>query len=208
LLVLSYLWELPAPEFARGSRAGRLLLSNLQLSGIVTAMSGLPVDIFDPAGGSIYGLAGSRPNWAPDASRKTALRHVPRGYYFNPYAFSQALLQPGQPIPSAHDPTALAGDTETDIGDLGRNVLRGPSQSSWDFSVGKRFPLTESKNLEFRTDFFNLLNQASRSNPVSDISLAESFDSNGGVRTPGNFGRIVGFDSSPRIVQLSLSFNF
>lgn len=79
------------------------------------------------------------------------------------------------------------GELATDIGNAGRNVLRGPSQSNIDFSVGKRFLLAESKDLWFGADFFNLLNHANRDNPISDISTAD-------------LGRIVGFNSSPRIV--------
>ena len=76
-----------------------------------------------------------------------------------------------------------------------RNMLRGPSQSNVDVSVEKRFVLTESKDFELHADFFNLLNHANRDNLVSDIRVAD-------------FGRIVSFSSSPRIVQLSLRFNF
>jgi hypothetical protein len=193
--VLSYVWDLPEPSFARGSQTRRLLFTNWQTSGTVIAMSGLPVDIFDPGGGSFYGFLGARPNWAPGANRSIAMTNVPRGYYFNPSAFAEAVVQPGQPIPSASDPTALAGDLGTDIGNVGRNILRGPAQSDIDWSVGKRFPLTESKGFEFRADFFNALNHASESNPVSDISSAE-------------FGKILSFTSSPRIVQLALKFTF
>jgi hypothetical protein len=193
--VFDGLCDLPSPSFARGSSVGRLLLSNWQLSGIVTAMSGLPVDIFDSTGGLLYGLLGARPNWAPGENRRSALNNIPMGYYFNPSAFAQAWVQPGQPIPTAHDPTAFAGELATDIGDVGRNVLRGPSQSNIDFSVGKRFSLAESRDLLFRADFFNLINHANRDNPISDISTAD-------------FGRIVAFSSSPRIVQLSLKFDF
>jgi hypothetical protein len=106
-----------------------------------------------------------------------------------------ATVQPGEPIPSAHDPTALTGDTGTDIGNVGRNVLRGPGQSNIDFSVGKRFLLTESKDLRFQVDLFNLLNHANRDNPINDINA-------------GDFGRVVSFSSSPRIFQLSIKFNF
>jgi hypothetical protein len=158
-------------------------------------MSGLPTDIFDPTGGSLYGLVGARPNWAPGANRRTAMTSIPPGYYFRPSAFAEATAQAGQPIPSAHDPTALAGDLGTDIGNVGRNVLRGPNQSNIDFSAGKRFPLTESKGFEFRADFFNLLNRANRDNPISDINTSD-------------FGRIVAFSTGPRIVQFSLKFSF
>jgi hypothetical protein len=194
--VFDCVWDLPQPAFAHRLAAGRRLLSDWQLSAIVTAMSGLPVDIFDPAGGSLYGLfAGARPNWAPGANRRTAMSNVSPGYYFNPSAFAEATVQPGQPIPSANDPTALAGDQGTDIGNVGRNVLRGPAQSDVDFSVGKRFSLTEPKNIEFRADFFNLPNHASRNNPVSDISSAD-------------FGKVLSFSSSPRIFQFALKFTF
>jgi hypothetical protein len=196
--VFSSVWNLPEPSFARGSVATRVLFSNWQVSGIVTAMSGLPVDIFDPTGGLLYGLFGARPNWAPGASAKIAKNSVPAGYYFNPLAFSQAMVQPGQPIPSVHDPTAVvdpAAEAGTDIGNVGRNVLRGPDQSNLDFSVGKRFPLAESKALEFHADFFNLLNHPNRDNPVSDISTAD-------------FGKVLSFSSSPRIVQIALKFTF
>ena len=120
------------------------------------------------------------------------------GYYFNPSAFSQAMVQPGHPIPSVHDPTAVAdptADAGTDIGNVGRNVLRGPNQSNLDVSVGKRFSLAESKVLEFHADFFNLLNHPNRDNPVSDISTAD-------------FGKVLNFSSSPRIVQFALKFSF
>jgi hypothetical protein len=78
---------------------------------------------------------------------------------------------------------------------VGRNVLRGPGQSDVDFSIGKGFHLTESKALEFHADFFNLFNHANRDNPITDISA-------------GDFGRIVSFSSSPRIIQLSVTLNF
>jgi Carboxypeptidase regulatory-like domain len=206
-LVLNGVWELPNSKFANNS-AARTLLSRWQVSGFVVAMSGLPVDIFDPAAGSLYGQAGGRPNWAPGAVRKTATRNIPLGYYFNPFAFSLSTVQPGQPIPSAHDPTAIAPAGGTDFGNIGRNVLRGPLQSNSDFSVGKCFVINEAKAFLFRADFFNAFNHASRSNPIGDISVAEQVDAGGRILSPGDFGRVLGFDSSPRIVQLSLSFSF
>jgi hypothetical protein len=196
--VFSSVWNLPEPSFARASIATRLLFSNWQVSSIVTAMSGLPVDIFDPTGGLLYGLFGARPNWAPGANAKIAKNSVPTGYYFNPLAFSEAMVQPGQPIPSAYDPTAVvdpAAEAGTDIGNVGRNVLRGPNQSNVDFSAGKRFPLAESGTLEFHADFFNLFNHPNRDNPVSDIGTAD-------------FGKVLSFSSSPRIVQFALKFTF
>ena len=206
--VLSYVWDLPKPSFARSPRVARALFFNWQLSGVVIAMSGLPVDILDPTAGSLYGLTGARPNWAPGASHATATTNVPPGYYFNPFAFALPAVEANQPIPSAQDPTALAPEGGNDIGNLGRNVLRGPSQSNIDFSIAKRFPVSESSNIEVRADFFNVLNHANRSNPISDITVAQTFDSSGRILSPADFGRSLSFDSSPRIIQLSLKFNF
>jgi len=203
----------PQPHFARNSLAPNWLLANWQVSGIVTLMSGLPIDIVDPAGGTLYGLAGARPNWAPGANRQTAMGNVPPGYYFDPYAFAMAIVQAGQPIPSAHDSNALAGSVGTDIGNVGRNALRGPGQSGFDFSVLKRWPIRESSSLQFRADFFNLFNHANRNNPISDISTVlatgGSVDTvTGRILSPGDFGRIFGVSSSPRIIQLGLKFSF
>ena len=72
----------------------------------------------------------------------------------------------------------------------------------------KRFPLTEFKNVELRTDFFNALNHPSKSNPVSDISTSALDPDAGEIPDPGNFGGILSTDSSPRILQLSREFNF
>jgi hypothetical protein len=126
------------------------------------------------------------------------MSNVPAGYDFSPSAFAQAVVQPGQPIPSAHDPTALAdpaSEAATDLGNVGRNILRGPSQSYVDLSLGKRFLIMESKSLEFRADLFNVLNHANRDNPVSDIRSAD-------------LGKVLSFSSSPRIVQFALKFTF
>src|SRR5262249_2867083 len=91
------LWELPLSNWAHRSAATRFLFSNWQIAGIFTAMSGLPIDIFDPGGGFLYGLfGGARPSWTAGANSKTARHNIPNGYYFNPLAFASAIVQPGQ----------------------------------------------------------------------------------------------------------------
>ena len=205
----TWVWNVNAPRSWATSGVRQALLAGWQLSGFLTAMSGLPMDIYDPQGGSLYGqVYGARPNWVAGASRSTVMHQVPPGYYFNPWSFAEALVQPGAAIPSAHDPTALAADFGTDYGSVGRNVLRGPAQTNVDLALMKSFPLHEGKTLELRSDFFNVVNHASKSNPVADISAAKLDPATGVIVDPGNFGRILGADSSPRIVQLSLKFNF
>jgi hypothetical protein len=53
---------------------------------------------------------------------------------------------------------------------LGRNALRGFGATQWDFAVRRQFSLRESLRLQFRAEFFNLLNHPNFGNPVSDLS--------------------------------------
>ena len=193
------------------------MFSNWQVAGIITAMSGLPIDIVDGGAGSFYGLNGgnnalARPSWAPGATRNTAVSNVPAGYFFNPFAFVRPVVTTGQMIPSSNG-TARADALGTDIGNVGRNVLRGPKQTNVDFSIIKRFSIGESKNIEFRAEFFNLFNHVNFDNPISNLNVITSsggsIDANTGrIINPGDFGRIVATSSNPRLVELALKFNF
>jgi hypothetical protein len=214
--VLSYLWDLPQPRIAK-ARIPRALFSNWQLAGIITTMSGQPIDIVDTGAGSFYGLNNgvnplARPNWAPGATRSTATSHILPGFFFNPSAFARPSVAAGQFIPSSNG-AALASTAGTDLGSVGRNVLRGPPQSNVDLSFIKRFPLAESKNIEVRAEFFNLFNHVNLGNPISDlnaVAVTGSFktDNPGQIDNPGDFGRITAISNNPRLIQLALKFNF
>lgn len=214
--VLSFLWELPVPGFLRRTKFRRTLFSGWQASGIVTAMSGLPIDIIDSEGGTFYlgpiGGAG-RPNWVPGVSPTSS---IPPGYYFNPYAFARPYVQAGDIIPSSGG-WAAAAVRGTDFGNVGRNVLRGPRQFNTDLSVGKRFRIDDAKNIEFRAEFFNLFNTVNFANPISNLAAvvqtagAGSINQNTGRIEPGragDFGRIISTSNNPRLIQLALKYSF
>ena len=214
--VISYLWDIKRPAFASASRAGRLLLSDWQVGGIITAMSGLPIDILDGGAGSFYGLTGGnnslmRPSWAPGATVATATSNIPAGYYFNPFAFARPVVLAGQVIPSSNG-TATAAAVGTDFGNVGRNMLRGSAQTNIDFSLIKRFRLRESTHLELRAEFFNLLNQVNLANPISNLSSApaSSISATTGRLTgdAGDFGRIVATSNNPRMIQFTAKLQF
>jgi hypothetical protein len=220
--VLSYLWDLPRPAIAERSTASRVLLTNWQLAGIITAMSGLPIDIVDSNAGSFYlgpnnGL--SRPNWKPGTAASTATHNVPAGYFFNPFAFARPVVLAGQTIPSSNgtataDPScAQASPVCTDFGNVGRNVLRGPNQTNVDFSIIKRFPFGESKNIELRAEFFNLFNHVNLANPISNFNAVPSANispTNGQIinNSAGDFGRITATSNNPRLIQFVAKLNF
>jgi hypothetical protein len=72
--------------------------------------------------------------------------------YFNPAMFSMA--------PEFVSPEG-GGNFVGQLGTAGRDILRGPGSSNWDFSLVKdtkaRF-LGEAGSLQFRAEFFNVLN--------------------------------------------------
>ncbi|MGI8996814.1 MAG: hypothetical protein ACR2GW_09115, partial [Pyrinomonadaceae bacterium] len=202
------------PVFARESSIGRALLGNFQLGAIITAQSGLPIDIVDSGAASFYGLNGAvlaRPNFAPGATRETAMSNIPAGYYFNPAAFARPTVLAGAVIPSSGG-TAIAGAAGTDIGAIGRNILRGPRQTNVDFSVIKRFAIDERRSIEFRSEFFNLFNHVNFANPISDLNAvaAANLNADGTIKPggAGRFGQIISTSNNPRLVQFALKFNF
>jgi len=180
-LVLSYQWSLP---FLQHSTAwyGKIL-GDWQLNGIFTAMSGTPFTVFDSNDVSLQGQApeisgfsSNRPNVVgnPNSGPRTTAE------WFNTQAFQQ--LQP--------DPL---GQFEV-FGDEGRNALIGPRYVNWDFSAFKNIRLTESKELQFRGELFNVLNHTNFRLPVSDIESQ-------------TFGQIQS-DVAPRVIQVALKFLF
>jgi hypothetical protein len=94
------------------------------------------------------------------------------------------------------------------FGNLGRNTFYGPSYKQIDFSVLKKTRLTETKNLEFRAEFFNLFNHANFDEPNATWGT----NANGTVFTSfgqifNTLGRTLGVGTS-RQIQLALRFNY
>ncbi len=101
-------------------------------------------------------------------------------------------------------------------GDFGRNVLRGFGVWQWDFGVHRDFPIRESVRLQFRAEFFNLLNHPNFGPPVGTLSSPAFFGvsqrmlgaslntTNTGA---GGFAPIYQI-GGPRSIQLALKFSF
>jgi hypothetical protein len=71
-----------------------------------------------------------------------------------------------------------------------------------------RFPLKDSRAVEFRAEFFNLLNNVNFANPVSNLNNATVDAVTGAVIDAGDFGRIISTSSNPRIIQWAVKFHF
>jgi len=70
------------------------------------------------------------------------------------------------------NPAAFAIPLTGTFGNLPRNALTGPNFRQFDLIFNKRFKFSETKNLEFRTEVFNILNHANFANPASTLNVA------------------------------------
>ena len=77
---------------------------------------------------------------------------------------------------------------------MGGGPFLGPGQFNLDASISKLIHFTEKQTLQFRSEFFNILNHANLNNPTANVSN-------------GNFGRILGA-GNPRVIQLALKYMF
>ena len=82
------------------------------------------------------------------------------------------------------NPAAFATPAPGTFGNVPRNFLRGPNFSQLDIVMNKRIRFTESTNLEFRTEIFNIFNHTNFDIPGSRLNLAlPSVTQAGGVYT-------------------------
>jgi hypothetical protein len=181
---ISASYELP---FGRGkqwlSSAGGLgekLISDWQLNGIATLLSGFP---FTPQVGSNRSGDGDtrnpdRPSLNP-AFTGTVLIQSPN-QWFNPNAFI---------LP-------VAGT----YGNLGRGTLTGPGLADLDLSLFKNILFTERLRLQFRAEFFNTLNHPNFGTPNATVF------SNGAVSASA--GLITTTATTSRQIQFGLKLIF
>jgi hypothetical protein len=164
-------------------------LGGWEASGIITARTGIPVNITlsRPTSALPDGNNSSqRPNLVPGVSIYAANQTI--NNWFNPAAF--AIPAPGT------------------WGNLGRNVARGPGYSEFDVALQKQFALTERLRLNFRAEIFNLFNQPIYANPSGSLGSNPADPS-------GSFGKITSIlntgavgTGTPREAQLALRLVF
>jgi hypothetical protein len=81
-----------------------------------------------------------------------------------------------------------------------------------DFSILKRFAIRESKTIEFRAEFFNLLNHVNFANPISNFNAVPTSGINQStgqiIGNAGDFGLITETSNNARLIQFALKLNF
>ena len=132
--VVSYTYDLPFGKTLKG--AAKVLGDGWQFVGIHSFTTGTPYTIhaqtdFSNAGGD------ARPNAVPGVSI-TPPGGQSRQQWFNPAAFTNP--RDGQ------------------FGNVGRNTLSGPGNITVDLSIFKNFAVSERAKIQFRSEFFNMIN--------------------------------------------------
>jgi hypothetical protein len=148
------------------------IIGGWEIGGIAVMQSGLPFTVTVPGSPSNTG-ASSRPNAVAGANPYPANRSI--DLWFDPAAFST--------------PPAFTWGT------LGRNTLNAPSLYNLDFSITKKFRFTETRELQFRSEFFNGLNHPQFALPNATIGV-------------GGAGTITATQRSNRQMQFALRLSF
>jgi hypothetical protein len=182
-LVFSYQWSLPFWQHPQGWY--QQALGGWQLNGIATLMSGTPFTVFDSndvsvQGGApeITGFSANRPNLVAGQKPNSGPRSV--NNWLNTNAFARITQDPNSPVQQ--------------FGNEGRNAALGPRYANWDFSAFKNIHLTESKELQFRAELFNILNHTNFHLPNSDISSP-------------TFNHVLAAET-PRLIQFGLKLRY
>ena len=148
--VTSVVYQLP---FGKGRKFGAnmnpfldVVAGGWELNTINTAHTGTPLDVIYAAStindntglsNDYRGQAFLRPNVSGSAAGQSKSQML--NTYFAGYTFTP---------PLATSP----------YGNVARNSFRSPGFEQWDFAANKSFRVRESVNLQFRSEFFNLLN--------------------------------------------------
>ena len=186
------------PELSSGGAVGRALLNGWWTSGILSLQTGLPFSTVMGSNRSRSGVGagqGDRPNLLPGRKNDNIILGGPDQYY---------------------DTSAFAVQDAGFLGTAGRNILRGPGFATLDFSLVKDIrlrPLGESGKLEFRAEFFNLLNRANFGTPgvgqgggnAAGVVFAGLAN---GERPLPTAGRLIDTSSSSRQIQFALKILF
>jgi hypothetical protein len=169
-------YELPFGRNRRylsgASRFVNGVLGGWVTSGVLTLRTGLPLTIVESADASNTGSSAPRPN-----------------------VVSNPILPGDQRTPTQwFNTAAFVTQAPGTFGNAGPGIVRNPGITNFDLGLQKRFPITESKWLEFRTEAFN----------ISNTPLFTTVSSSLGG---SSFGRITAAQAE-RQVQFALKFYF
>jgi len=179
---VNFVYDIPVFR-ASSNRLLKTTVGGWQLSGIVSAMSGAPLNI---------GC-----NSTCGASFQSVANIFPGGDVLNRPDLVGNISYP-KTVDQWFNPAAFAAPAAGTWGNLGFDALRAPGRQNWNLSLFKEFVLNETRGsrVEFRAESFNTWNHTQFGGPGQ----------NGGISTnlgASNFGAVTAA-WDPRVFQLGL----
>jgi hypothetical protein len=168
------------------------------------------------ANGGPFTVSGAVPNnsapyqLTPGGTIYAATNFLTPGQFVNSVAGQQLILGNATHF---FNPAAIANVTPGYLGGLGRDAFEGPGLIQWNASLVKTFKITESKQLEFRVEGFNVLNHTNLAYPPSATPFSFVKQSNGvqlltESSTAGRVQSTIFPGQGARQIQLGLKLYF
>jgi hypothetical protein len=188
-LSLSYVWAFPTMK--EGYRPVRAFVNGWRTSGTFQHHSGDALTAYMGTDNSSTGLDQDRAQ--RDFSQPAYLKNkggggdCPAGKlcesWFNPAAFS---------VPANTGPG-------TGFGNVVKDSLRGPGFTVWNAALTRSFPVYRESTLDFRAEYFDVLNHTILTNPSPSNPILSST----------SFGTITSENAAgPRVAQFALKYVF
>ena len=169
----SYVWKLP--KLNSHAAALRAVVNGWETTGIVQIQSGDALTVISSADSSDTAIGSDRAQYngaAPYAGGACSYTSGPCRSFLNISAFS---------IPAYGT-----------FGNVSKGEFTGPHYANWDAGLYRVFPVHERATLQFRAEYFNVLNHTNLADPVNDVNAS-------------GFGNVISNGSyTPRIAQFSL----
>jgi hypothetical protein len=210
-LVVNGTWEVPSPKSFNGP--AHWIADGWQLGVIFTASDGVP---FTPTWGTGDDPAGtqSADDWAfPNRLGGAGCKSLTNPGNPNKYIKTECFAVPTAPNLAFWNANCTGGDA-TSLkcfnlrGNAGRNILVGPGVTSLDFSVFKNNRIrriSETFNVQFRAEIFNILNHANFAPPTTPDNT-DIFDSSG--EPTGVAGLLSRTTTTAREIQFAIKIIF
>jgi hypothetical protein len=195
-------WDLPFGPghtlFATANSAARRAVSGWTLAAIANLQTGFP---FSPQlGYNPTGSGDTRNPVRPDV---------------NPNVIGSIYTHGSTSARAARffNPNAFLAPAYGTVGNLGRDTLTGPAYRNLDLSLSKTTELAESTRLQFRAEFFNILNHTNLQTPNAVVYSAgptqgSAASQNTGTALSPTAGVVTSTAGTSRQIQLSLKLLF
>jgi len=187
VMATSYVYTLPK-VLNEAPSAAKYIVNGWSTTGLIQYRSGDPLTI-----------------WSGNNNASGTYQDRDRAVYSGSGAYGSSACAVGAiNCRSWLNPSPFSNPAAGGFGNVKKGAFVGPHYVDWDASVARNFPFTERSSLEFRAEYFNLLNHTNLGDPGTTVggSLGKITST-----SPQNWAGTAP-QNDPRIAQLSLKLNF